>query len=181
MMFLKLLTITASLIFVFTSTLQATEGSTNLYQLPLTWQSDQDKKIELKEFKGKEVLIAMAYTSCQSACPLIVNKLKSAQRAFKKAKRSIEIVVVSFDSWTDTPAKLHHFREHMGIKDPHWTLLVGDESSTRKLGMLLDIKFGRNPVSGEISHDNKIILLDQNGSIAKTIDGLDAKVAALLK
>ena len=42
--------------------------------------------------------------------------------------------------------------------------------------MLLGIKYARNPLSGDIMHDNKIVLLDGAGEVTKELLGLDAPI-----
>ena len=90
------------------------------------------------------------------------------------AKKNVtaEFLLVSFDPSHDSPEMLADFRKHMGIRSEHWHLLTGTEAQTRMLGNLLNIHFAKLPASGEISHDNKIVLLDGKGDLVRTIEGL---------
>lgn len=121
----------------------------------------------------------MIYTSCPSACPLMMKKIKKVDAALKKAKTEAEFVVISFDSVSDSPKKLAHFRKHQGVPPEHWTLAVGSEKDTRVLSNLLNIKYSKNPENGEIMHDNKIILLNEKGEIVNTLEGLSGKFDTL--
>ena len=42
--------------------------------------------------------------------------------------------------------------------------------------MLLGIKYSRNPTSGDIMHDNKIVLLNGAGEVTKELLGLEASI-----
>jgi hypothetical protein len=42
--------------------------------------------------------------------------------------------------------------------------------------MLLGIKYSRNPDTGDIMHDNKIVMLDASGTVTKELLGLDASI-----
>ena len=68
---------------------------------------------------------------------------------------------------------LHTFNKgSLGI----WTFLVGSEEDTRTLVMLLGIKYSRNPNSGDIMHDNEIVLLNGAGEVTKELFGLEASI-----
>lgn len=153
--------------------------SGSLYEVPLSFKNDQDQNFSLKNLQGKKSVMVMVYTSCQSACPLIMKKMKKVEAALKKSKTEAEFVVISFDTVADSPKKLAHFRKHMEVPSEHWTLAVGTEKNTRMLSNLLNVKYSRNPENGEIMHDNKIILLNEKGEIVKTLEGLSAQFDSL--
>jgi hypothetical protein len=68
---------------------------------------------------------------------------------------------------------LHTFNKgSLGI----WTFLVGSEEDTRTLVMLIGIRYSRNPNSGDIMHDNKIVLLNGAGEVTKELFDLDASI-----
>ncbi len=149
------------------------DKKTSLYDAKLgEWIDDSGKKISLKSFRKRKVVMTMAYTSCESACPLIVKKLKSIDLKLQQAGAQADFVVVSFDSKFDNPKKMSMFRKHQNIADSRWHLLLGNEKDTRFLANLLEIRFSRNPKDQTISHDNKIILLNENGEIVKSLEGL---------
>lgn len=151
----------------------------SLYQVPLKWKSHEGKALTLSDFKGRKVVISMIYASCQTACPLILKKVKAVKAELDKRGTKAEYVLVSFDSEGDGPEKLAHFRHHNDVDDPAWTFLVGSEKDTRTLSMLLGIKYSKNPKSGQIMHDNKILLLDEKGVAVRTLEGLAADVTEL--
>ena len=155
------------------TTFSAPAQSVSLYGAGLgEWTDDAGKKVKLTELSGKKVVVAMVYTSCELSCPLIVKKLKKLDLKLQGQGVTAAFVVVSFDSKFDTPAKLALFRKHQEITDPRWRLLVGSEKDTRFLSNLLEIRFSRNPKDLTISHDNKIVLLNEKGEIVKSLEGL---------
>ncbi len=151
-------------------------ASRSLYQAPLTWRSDGGETVALDHWKGERVVLTMIFTSCQATCPLTMSKLDAIQRQFDRQKVTAHFVIVSFDPARDTPERLAEYRRHTNHTNPNWTFLVGSEEDTRMLAMLLGIKYSRNPVSGDIMHDNKIVLLDGAGEITKELVGLDAPI-----
>ncbi|MCC6277778.1 MAG: SCO family protein [Oligoflexia bacterium] len=146
------------------------------YDLGYKWKTDQGKTVTLKSFKGQKVVATMVYASCQTACPLIIKKLQKVHEVLSKHKVAAQFFIVSFDSKRDSYKKLGHFKMHNDLNEDNWTLAVGSEADTRAYANILGIKYSQNPESGEIMHDNKIILIDEKGKIVKSIEGLDASI-----
>lgn len=146
----------------------------SLYQAPLTWRTDRGETVTLDHWKGRPVVLTMIFTSCQATCPLTMGKLVAIQERFDREKLAAQFLIVSFDPRRDTPEKMAKYRTDTGHDNPNWTFLVGSEDDTRTLAMLLGIKYSRNPISGDIMHDNKIVLLNGAGEVTKELLGLDA-------
>jgi len=155
----------------------AEEKAQSLYQVPLKFTNDTGAQIELSKFKGKFVVMSMAYTSCGSTCPVVVEKLKKIEHGIGE-RDDIVFVVISFDAESDTPEKL---REYKKSKEVYWTFLTGEEEQIRTASLLLGVAYEKNPVSGEINHSNKIVLLDKSGTIAVSLDGLNADITPLIE
>lgn len=137
-----------------------------------SFKTDEEKDFLLKDNAGKKVVVSMVYTSCQSACPLMIKKLLKIEKKLKEASIDAEFVVVSFDSKFDSPQKMKIFRKSQGILNSSWKLLVGRDKDTRFVSNLLGIRYSRNPEDQTISHDNKVVFLDEKGVIVHTSDGL---------
>jgi len=151
-------------------------ASRSLYQVPLTFRTDAGETVGLDHWMGEKVVLTMIFTSCQATCPLTMGKLREIQAQFDREKIAAHFAIVSFDPARDTPEKLAKYRKDTGHTNPNWTFLVGSEDDTRMLAMLLGIKYSRNPVSGDIMHDNKIVLLDAAGNVTKELLGLNAAI-----
>jgi protein SCO1/2 len=152
-------------------------ASRSLYQAPLTFRTDAGETVTLEKWKGERVVLTMVFTSCQATCPLTMSKLREIQAQFDREQIDAHVVVVSFDPARGTPEKLAAYRKATDHTRPNWTFLVGSEEDTRTLAMLLGIKYSRNPTTGDIMHDNKIVLLNGEGEITKELLGLNASIA----
>lgn len=159
----------------------ANASDSSLFQVSTKWKDENNKIFLLKNLEGKKVVMSMAYTSCQGTCPMIVSKLKKIEKLFNDKKIEVEVVIVSFDPGFDTPERhMSYYREKMGIKKENWHFLNGTDSEAREMSMLLGIKYAKNPESGVIIHDNKIVLINAKGEIQKRIEGLDEDEANLV-
>lgn len=166
----------AILIFLFSLINAYAYSSNSLYSIPLQWKDDQSRDTTLNAFQGKNIVLAMVYTSCRSVCPLIVSKLKKIEKAAAAKNLEIEFVLVSLDPERDSPQMLEAFRKRENLSSQNWHLLVGSAADTRKLSNLISFNYSKNSLSGEIMHSNKISLLNKEGEIISVSDGLNDEI-----
>lgn len=152
-------------------------SSGSLYNLSSDWQTQEGKTIKLKALQGHPVVIAMAYTSCPSSCPLIVNQMKQLQSKLPQTTGTV-FVLASFDSKRDLPAKLKKYAEQRKLDEQHWFLLHGSRNSVQELAATLGIRYTEDS-DGDFDHSNLISVLDSKGVIRFQQAGLNSGVKEL--
>lgn len=146
-------------------------AGTSIYQLPGKWTDQRNHQLSLYELKGKVQVMAMIFTHCAYACPRIVQEMKTLEDSLSAAqKKDVGFVLVSFDSDRDNPAQLARFAKQEGL-DSDWTLLHGSAIQVRELSLLLNVRYRRLEES-DFTHSNAIIILDRQGRIRQTLEGL---------
>jgi protein SCO1/2 len=144
----------------------------SLYHLESKWTDDAGQVRLLSDLRGAPVVIAMIFTNCEYACPIIVTDLMRIRAALPAAERArTRFVLVSFDTVRDTPPVLRAFRAKMTLDDPAWTLLRGEAADVQELAMLLGVKY-KPDARGQFSHSNLITVLNPAGEIAFQREGL---------
>mgnify|MGYP000934480486 CR=1 FL=1 len=162
--------------------ISANAGSTgSLFSTQFKWTDDQGKALRLEEFRGKWTILSMMYTSCPSSCPLIVQKMRKIESQMSTKGLKADFVLVTFDPERDTPAKLKTHRAKISVTEKNWYFLSGSAAETRRLSMLLGIKFAKDPESGEFMHDNKIILVSPTGEIKARLNSLGENDSDLIE
>jgi len=151
----------------------SSEEKASLYDLPISFSTDGGKLVQLENWKNRPLVVTMTFTSCQFACPRMVESLKKLQKLFDEKKRAADFLIISLDPEHDTAPTLSKYRRDKKIDFKNWTFLTGSETDTRKIAMVLGIRFNKNPESGSISHDNKILLINGKGEIDKELVGLN--------
>lgn len=154
----------------------------SLYHAEATFTSDTGSGAALAQFRGRPVIVAMIFTQCSYACPLIVTDLLALQaRLQEKLRRETALVLISFDVARDTPAALARYRAARNL-DANWTLLRGEDHAVRELAALLGVKYQPEP-GGNFAHSNLFTILNREGEIAHQRTGLkggiDEALAAL--
>jgi protein SCO1/2 len=153
----------------------------SLYQLESKWTSDMARDVRLGVLHGKPQLVAMVFTSCEYACPIIVNDLKRIESALpENVRTNVGLLLISFDHERDTPKKLNDFRKRMELPLERWTLLRGDADDVRELAALLGVNY-RKEARGQYAHSNVISLLNTNGEVVFQQSGLNIPTGEFVK
>lgn len=153
----------------------------SLYQLDSQWTSDQGRVIRLGNLQGQPQVIAMVFTSCEFACPIIVNDMKRIADALSpEAQRKVNFTLISFDHERDTPEKLLAFRKRMGLPMAGWTLLRGEADDVRELAALLGVNY-RKDARGQYAHSNLITVLNARGEIVAQESGLNIRTEGIVE
>lgn len=147
----------------------------SIYQLDSTWTRSDGTKVQLSSLRGKVRVLAIFYSSCEYACPIIVGRMKSVQEKLEEAKvDGAGFVLVSMDPGHDDPKRLREYAGRMGLQGD-WTLLQGSDGDVRELAALLGFRY-RMEKDGGFAHSNMMTVLDREGRIAFRAVGLDSDV-----
>ena len=152
----------------------------SLYLLDSTWTSDVGRQIKLGALRGRPQIVALFFTHCEYACPILVGELKAIEGKLPpEVLGKVDFLLVSIDSKRDTPAELAAFREKRQLARERWTLLRGGADDVRELAALLGVNYAEDS-RGQFAHTNLITLLNADGEIAFQHAGLKQDPALLV-
>ena len=151
----------------------------SLYLLDSKWTSDIGKTVPLSVLRGRPQVLAMFFSNCEYACPILVNDLRKLEAALPKdVLAKVDFLLVSFDAKRDTPEALAAFRKKERLPVASWTLLRGEADDVRELAALLGINYAQD-ARGQFAHSNVITVLNAGGEIAFQQAGLGQNSATL--
>lgn len=135
----------------------------SIYNLNSELLDENGNKIKLESFRGKPVVISMAYTSCAYTCPLIVSQMQQLEKKITEvSKKDIHFVLVSFDPEKDTPATIKAYAKKKNLSG-NWSLLTSkSDKSPREIASVLGIKYSKVE-GGDYDHSFIITVLDKEG------------------
>ena len=149
----------------------------SVYQLGSTWEDDSGKPMTLGSLGGRPVVLAMFFTSCENACPIIVGEMKRILDALPGSVRlRPRLVLVSFDTDHDSPAALRLYRDRMHLGSDY-VLLHGNPDDVRELAAVLGVRYAKD-ARGQFAHSNLITILNPAGEIAFQRPGLTGDISA---
>ncbi len=132
------------------------------------------KKLSLRDYLGKVVIVDFGYTFCQEVCPVTLarltevhKKLASAAQKLGSAARDVQVIYVTVDPERDSPERL---REHLAAFNPSFLGATGtpDElAAVRKAyGVVAEQVVSRNQALGyAVNHSSSLYLIDRQGKL----------------
>lgn len=144
----------------------------SIYNLPSQWTTQDNKNIEMKDLKGKVLVMVMIYTSCKSACPRLVADMRNIEeRIPENLKEKVQLVLVSIDPTVDTPKRLKEFSIENKMDGKQWLFLRSTEENTREFAAVLAVNYKKiSPM--DFSHSNIISVFNADGELAFQQEGL---------
>jgi protein SCO1/2 len=153
----------------------------SIYNLPSKWTNQNSKNIEMKDLKGKVLVMVMIYTSCKAACPRLVADMRNIEsRLPQDVKGNVQLVLVSIDPEVDTPKRLKSFAIENKMEGNQWVFLRSTQENTREFAAVLAVNYKKvSPM--DFSHSNIISVFNTEGELVFQQEGLGVNSDATIK
>ncbi|MDG1040534.1 MAG: SCO family protein [Polaribacter sp.] len=147
-------------------------SESSIFNLTTKWNTKNAESIELKELKGKTLVMVMVYTTCKAACPRLVADMRNiAKEIPKKLDNKIQYVFVSIDPENDTPKRLKEFAKQNYMDTNNYMFLQGTPDGVREFANVLAVKYKEiSPL--DFSHSNIISVFNPQGELIHQQEGL---------
>jgi protein SCO1 len=144
----------------------------SIFNLTSKWKDQDNKTLEIKDFRGKVSVMVMIYTSCKAACPRLVADMRDIESKIPKEElKNLNFILVSIDPITDTPEKLKVFAKDNFMEASHWNFLQGTPITVQEFANVLAVKYKKiTPV--DFSHSNIISVFNREGELVHQQEGL---------
>lgn len=147
------------------------------------------KRISLRQFRGKAVLLTFIYTRCPlpDYCPLMSTNFSVIEEALKKDPKAFaktHLLSISFDTKNDTPAVLRKYGAgylQSGGESTfrHWEFTVPPANGMEAMGKFFGLLVQEE--KGQIVHSMSTAIISPDGNIYRWYHGNDWKSADVLK
>lgn len=131
---------------------------------------DQDKRrihFYSDLVQGKTVAIINFFTSCTTVCPTLTATMARVQRhLLEQGRDDIQLISISVDPVTDTPARLKAWSKTFGAK-PGWSFLTGTKRTVDQL-----LKSLRSFTPAPEDHSPMVLIGNEPKGIWKQMYGL---------
>jgi protein SCO1/2 len=135
--------------------------------------TDQDgRRVSLRDFRGKALLVSFIYTECKDICPVLPRIIGRADQWLSDAeKKRTRFLGISLDPNRDHPAKLRAFMKQHELSPERWTLLTGSLKEATQAANDYGI-VAKPDINGDIVHNAVYILIDPQGNLRAEFHGL---------
>jgi len=123
--------------------------------------------VDNKSFAGKVWISEFFFANCQSICPIMNTQLKVVEKTLQAYRKDIQYLSFTIDPTNDTPSALKRHKKRLGISNPNWDFLTGNEAFTHQLGIENFLIFaGREAeAQGGYAHSGAFTLVDKKGFV----------------
>lgn len=151
----------------------ATPSGNSLYQIDAPLIDQAGNSFKLADEQARITIISMFYGDCNLSCPIVMENVKRTIEAVPLAQRKqIRALLISLNPGIDTPKSLAGLAKVHQFSPLTYRLAVSDnDSHTRQIAASLGVKY-RRAANGEINHNTRFVLMNQQGIIIKTSDTL---------
>jgi protein SCO1/2 len=144
----------------------------SVLRLPDAFSDQQGRAFTLAQRRGRPQLVAMFYSSCPYACPLLIESGKGVEHALSPAERArLRVLYVSLDPARDDTRALAAVAAKRKVDGTRWTLARTDAAGVRRTAAVLGVRY-RQLANGEFNHSSVLILLDADGRIVARTEKL---------
>lgn len=156
---------------------------------PLEWEIEDfnfinqaNEEVGLADLKGEVWLADFIFTNCTTVCLPMTSNMVDLQNQFKEQGLDVKIISFSVDPTVDSPEILKSYAENYGADFASWNLLTG--YSPEKIDAFAMDNFktiARKPENDDqVLHGTSFFLIDKNGVIMKSYDGINPPVEEIL-
>jgi protein SCO1 len=153
-----------------------------------TLVNQDGKRINLRQYRGKSVLLTFIYTRCPlpDYCPLMTHNFAEIEKELAKSPElyaKTHLLSISFDSQYDTPPVLRRYaRAFVGDRGPHtfdhWEFATIPAAEKSRVMNFFDVFVTEE--QGQITHSMSTAIISPDGQIYKGYNGNDWKPADVL-
>lgn len=156
---------------------------------PLEWEieefnftSQNNEEVGLADLKGEVWLADFVFTNCTTVCLPMMANMTAIQDQLKEQGLDVQIVSFSVDPVFDQPEVLKSYAENYGADLSSWTLLTGySPQEIDEFAMDNFHTLARKPENDDqVIHGTYFYLVNQDGVIMKSYDGLNPPVEDIL-
>jgi protein SCO1/2 len=143
-----------------------------------------------RELTGKVWVADFIFTACQTACPLLSQRMAEVGKRARHLGPDFHLVSISVDPARDTPDRLAAYASRYGANPISWSFLTGPEQAIQatvvdgfKVGAGKERSAGADGGPGfwEIFHGEKLVLVDRQLRIRGYFDATPEGVDKLLE
>nr|WP_245839969.1 SCO family protein [Sutcliffiella horikoshii] len=145
--------------------------------------NQDNEQVSLEDLKGEVTVANLVFTNCTTVCPPMTANMARLQRMADEEQLDVQFLSFSVDPEVDSPEVLKEFGDNFEADYTSWDFLTGyTQEEIEAFGMDNFKTIVAKPKNGgEVVHGTSFYLIDQEGTIIKSYDGLDVPYEEILE
>ncbi|QFT89283.1 hypothetical protein FIU87_11540 [Bacillus sp. THAF10] len=177
------LTIGILFIFILAGCSQDIPDKTNWELADFQFTNQDGKSFGLDNVKGNITVANLIFTNCTTVCSPMTANMAKLQKMADEKELNVQFLSFSVDPEVDKPDVLKEFSGRFTEDLSNWNFLTGySQQDIESFGQENFKTIVAKPKDGgEVVHGTSFYLIDQEGVIIKSYDGLDVPYEEILK
>ena len=146
-------------------------------------QDQEGRTLSSDTLRGKIVLYSFGFSRCETPCQGSQAVMQAVQRELQAGTGSVpvQLVTISFDPATDTPAVLRRMSAQAGADPAHWLFTTGEPRRLKyAIGGGFSVYYGTNE-EGSFDYDPAMVLIDGWGILRAEYRTPTPKIETVLR
>ncbi len=141
------------------------------------------EQVGLEDLKGEVTVVNLIFTNCTTVCSPMTANMARLQRMAGEDELDARFLSFSVDPEVDSPEVLKEFGENFQADFTTWDFLTGySQTEIEKFGPENFKTIVAKPKNGgEVVHGTSFYLINQDGIIIKSYNGLDVPYEEILE
>ncbi|MCM3617236.1 SCO family protein [Sutcliffiella horikoshii] len=141
------------------------------------------EQVGLEDLKGEVTVVNLIFTNCTTVCSPMTANMARLQRMAGEEELDARFLSFSVDPEVDSPEVLKEFGENFQADFTTWDFLTGySQTEIEKFGPENFKTIVAKPKNGgEVVHGTSFYLINQDGIIIKSYNGLDVPYEEILE
>lgn len=140
---------------------------TTLQPPPIDLVNQHGDPVNLSDYEGKVVLLTAIYSTCGTACPMIMFQAKEVIAGLSESdQEALTVMAISLDPEGDSLESMAAAAVGYRMDAPKFQFLNGNPDVVNGILDGLSVARTRNMKTGEVDHANMYFLIDKAGHIA---------------
>jgi protein SCO1 len=134
------------------------------------------------DLAGRFVVVNFVFTSCSLSCRGVNHQMAAIQKRVARMP-DVQLLSLTVDPRSDTPEALADFGREFGADTNRWRFLTGGKPEL--YGLIQSSFIAQSPdfvgiIPGGFMHTDRIMLVDPEGNVCASFNGLRADAAELV-
>lgn len=147
----------------------------------MKFTNQMGQEVELKQLRGKILVIDFFFSRCPSICPGLARNMKKLQDSFQKNDSIVQFISISVDPEHDSVAQLRKFADRFNVNHDTWWFVTGNKKDIYDFA-LNELKASIADVNVDTAfiHTENFFLLDSSHVVRGWYNGFDTLKLARL-
>lgn len=133
------------------------------------------RQVDAGEFRDKFLVVNFVHTGCSISCTIVNQRMAEVQKLVS-GQSDVQLVSISVDPGTDTPAVLTKFAREYGADPNRWLFLTGEKRAVYQLieasFLSRDTNATHMEMPGGFRKADHIALVDRDGKVRRYFPGM---------